>query len=106
MLGDQVVEDDRHAHGVAQRLAAIEKDHERRWLAGVVLRGHIDGAIVRRTGIGLCRAAERVFRHRALGHTVVRLRIGSERVVLGVERERSGEEQQRKQNLFHRKPWM
>ena len=76
--GDQVVEDDRDADAVVQGSAAIEEDHEGRRLGGVILGRNVDRIIVRRAGIELA-GFQLESGHRALGHSVPRLRIGCTR---------------------------
>ena len=91
--GDQVVEDHGHAHAVVERSAAIEEDHERRGPGGVVLGRNVDCIIVRRAGIKLA-GFELEFCHGALGHSVPRLGIGTECVILCVQQGASTKDKQ------------
>ena len=79
--GDQVIEHHRHALAVADGAAAIHIDHERRGLTRVILCRDINPIRVRRARIKLARL-QLVFGHRPLGNAVVRLGVGTERVVL------------------------
>ena len=82
--GDQVVEDDRDAHAVVERSAAIEEDHEGRRFGGIILGRNVDRIIVRRAGIELA-GFQLESGHGALGHSIPRLGIGTERVILCVQ---------------------
>ncbi len=80
MLRDQVVEHNVGASAVAQRAAAVQKNHERSRLGGIVLRRNVDRVIVRRARIELARLQLQA-RHGSLGNAGLRLRIGAQSII-------------------------
>jgi len=110
VAGDEVVQDHRDTDAIAERAAAIEKDHEGRGPGGIVLRGHVDAVGMRCAGIELA-GRQVVVGDDAFGHAGVRLGIGTEGIGLRVgrglgsglrakKRKSEGKEQEQK-HAFH-----
>ena len=89
-LGDEVIEDDGNANVVAERAAAIEKNHEGSGLCRIVLRGNVNSVIVRSARIEFARI-ELVLRDGSLRNSGLWLRIGTEHVRFS-SRQRCGAE--------------